>query len=79
MKPDCYTCIHRGTVPGDTHSCCRHPKAKLILQSPFIRKPLGELQITSNDGRMNGWFMWPINFDPVWLETCNGYTQQKEK
>jgi hypothetical protein len=20
-----------------------------------------------------GWFFWPANYDPVWLENCNGF------
>ena len=22
-----------------------------------------------------GWFNWPYNFDPVWLEACGGFEQ----
>jgi len=29
-------------------------------------------------GIKNGWFIWPFNFDPVWLENCDGFTP-KEK
>jgi hypothetical protein len=29
-------------------------------------------------GIMHGWFNWPFNFDPVWLESCNGF-EPKEK
>jgi hypothetical protein len=25
-------------------------------------------------GVMSGWFMWPVNFDPIWLRSCNGFT-----
>lgn len=24
-------------------------------------------------GVRRGWFLWPLNFDPVWLENCEGY------
>lgn len=24
-------------------------------------------------GIANGWFNWPWNFDPVWLESCDGW------
>jgi hypothetical protein len=30
----------------------------------------------------NGWFCWPFNFDPVWLEACDGFkakVQQPEE
>lgn len=33
------------------------------------------LQIRANfHGIRNGWFVWPVNFDPVWLESCEGFT-----
>lgn len=30
-------------------------------------------------GISNGWFNWPWNFDPTWLENCDGYEKQVEK
>lgn len=24
-KPNCYDCKYRGGLPGDAHSCCKHP------------------------------------------------------
>ncbi len=24
-------------------------------------------------GIRNGWFIWPVNFDPTWLENCDGF------
>ncbi len=33
------------------------------------------LKIRANyHGIKNGWFVWPVNFDPVWLENCEGFT-----
>lgn len=25
-------------------------------------------------GIVNGWFIWPVNFDPTWLLNCEGFT-----
>jgi len=70
MKPNCYECKHRGTIPGDAHSCCRHPK---------IGKPF-EFGITANEhGIRMGWFLWPVNFDPVWLLTCKMFEEKENK
>lgn len=34
-----------------------------------------QLKIRGNDyGIRNGWFVWPVNFDPTWLESCEGFT-----
>lgn len=69
-KPNCYQCVHRGSVPGSCHSSCRHPQASLTAF--FIgENPLG---VTANaHGIRKGWFVWPMDFDPVWLETCSGF------
>ena len=57
-KPDCYKCKHRRNIPGDCHSKCANTDADVV---------------GDKYGRQSGWFMWPINFDPVWLISCNGF------
>ncbi len=92
-KPNCYDCIHRGTVPGDCHSSCHHPDS-LSQASPLaaalaifsgVREPEPDsdrtpidLKVTANyHGIKNGWFVWPANFDPTWLESCNGFEESE--
>jgi hypothetical protein len=29
-------------------------------------------------GIRSGWFMWPLNFDPVWLKSCNGFSNNQK-
>ncbi len=58
MKPDCYTCKHRQSLPGDCHSACANGAARVKGKEHGIK---------------HGWFFWPFNFDPIWLESCNGY------
>jgi hypothetical protein len=55
----CYACVHRLTIPGDCHSRCNNVNAKVEGHPQGIR---------------NGWFMWPINFDPTWLISCDGFS-----
>lgn len=60
QKPDCYKCKHRNDIPGDAHSECGNRLAK----------------VRGNDhGVKHGWFFWPFNFDPVWLEECDGFEE----
>ena len=56
----CYKCIYRREVPlvDDAHSSCANKHAHVT----------GALY-----GRRSGWFFWPISFDPVWLESCDGF------
>lgn len=85
-KPDCYKCKYRGEVAGSAHSCCNHPKAGgamkdiMSIMSIMANKhrvqeitPTG-LKIKGNKhGIESGWFNHPFNFDPVWLEECDGF------
>jgi len=85
-KTNCYECKHRGGVDYSHHSSCKHPILSTVpggdflplfwmlkgLKSPFEKR----LNVTySQHGFNNGWFFWPMNFDPVWLETCDGFEQ----
>ena len=87
--PDCYKCIYRHDLPGDAHSGCHHP-----LVEHMDRDPLGglvdllagkasaaqELQIVGDPGGIRrGWFHWPVNFNPVWLRSCTGFTPRTKK
>lgn len=79
MTDNCYKCNHRGTVPGNAHSCCEHPLVKKL--EPFLLNRmfmLGQTPAMFNiqadaHGIRSGWFLWPTNFDPVWLENCDAF------
>lgn len=62
MRNACYDCQYCGSVPGSAHNSCSNSKAKVD----------GDLQ-----GIKGGWFVWPINFDPVWLLSCDGFKKKK--
>ena len=88
-KFDCYTCEYRGSVPGTHHICCHHPSIDRVHDNPLLalvgilasagRIPFPQvnneiLNIKGNPhGIRNGWFVFPVCFDPVWLENCDGY------
>lgn len=63
MKPNCYECVHRLDVPGSGHSRCNNFGAK-VKGNPH--------------GTRSGWFVWPLNFDPTWLEECDGFSDKPE-
>ena len=44
-----------------------------------VQEAADELGIRGNfHGIRHGWFNWPYNFDPVWLDTCNGFEMRME-
>lgn len=46
----------------------------------FKRSAPKELNIKANQyGIKSGWFDFPLDFDPTWLENCDGHTPKKAK
>lgn len=64
MQGACYDCKYRCNVPGDTHSSCSNKVAYVIGDEHGISK---------------GWFLFPFNFDPIWLRYCDGFQAKEEK
>jgi hypothetical protein len=76
MKPDCYKCKYRRSIPGDAHSSCFN---LILLLGKYEGESLGDLQDILNvkgdpHGIKNGWFEWPFNYDPIWLVSCDGFS-----
>lgn len=94
-KPNCYKCEYRKKIPGSCHSSCKHPEIKDISDDPMVNlvgifASVGRISpfvlnakkfgIKGHpQGIKRGWFLWPVNFDPTWLMSCNGFKQIKEK
>lgn len=88
-KPNCYECKHRGTLVGNTHSRCLHPKVKTDIASELfsimgvgnigagVIEAALELDVKANPhGVKNGWAFWPYNFDPIWITNCKGFEKK---
>lgn len=93
-RPNCYKCKWRGDVPGSAHSSCKHPSLEAANKNPGMQlagifasvgrfPPIvvtsDELNIKGNPhGISHGWFNFPFNFDPTWLENCDGFESKGE-
>lgn len=91
----CWDCKYRGSVPGSAHVCCNHPSLREINKDPLLklssilagvgRMPSisiepKELNIKASEhGKRMGWFNFPMNFDPVWLENCDGFKKRDKR
>ena len=61
----CHSCKNKRLVPGNTHISC---------SKPYLE--------TKGDphGIKNGWFYYPILFDPVWMITeCKNFEDNENK
>ena len=61
---DCYRCVHMRHIPGDEHIECSKP----------------DLDMTGDEhGIKMGWFVYPLNFDPVWAsKKCVNFERFKD-
>ena len=59
MRNECYHCKHKRAVPGNAHIQCVKPDADMVGNEHGVRE---------------GWFMYPLLFDPTWKEKlCSNY------
>lgn len=59
MKTDCHKCINKKEVPGNAHIQCNKPDPDMKGNSRAIKR---------------GWFIYPLLFDPVWIEKeCSNF------
>lgn len=58
LKPNCYDCKHRGTIPENCHSTCSNRGANVKGHKVGIE---------------GAWFYWPWNFDPIWAVVCDSF------
>jgi len=78
-KVDCYQCRYQGTTSYDNHICCKYPGNKTGILDMFTQTSNNrkKLNIKADPvGVKHGWFMWPVLFDPVWLENCDGFERK---
>ena len=59
---ECYECVNIRNVPGNTHIRCADPDPEMIGNPHGIK---------------NGWFIYPLLFDPVWKEKdCKNFVSK---
>jgi len=63
-KDNCFKCKHKRNIPGDLHIRCNKPDSNMQGKLHGIR---------------NGWFFYPINFDPTWkAKECQNFEAKGE-
>lgn len=61
---ECYHCQHMRSVEGNTHVLCVKPDVDMRGDKHGIR---------------NGWFYYPLLFDPTWkLDMCKNYETHEQ-
>ena len=69
-KKTCYDCAYRGTIPGNAHTKCTFNWGKSEIESPK----------GAEHGRRNGWWSFPLNYDPVWMEgECGAFSKDIDR
>lgn len=58
MKSNCHSCAYKRPIPGNTHIKCVFD----------FRKAETPLPKGNQHGIENGWYLFPLNYDPVWMD-----------
>jgi hypothetical protein len=62
---NCFYCIHKRSVPGNSHISCAKPDKDMTGDLHAIRK---------------GWFIYPILFDPRWMmKECANFEEKNNE
>lgn len=76
----CGNCKYKNNIPGDSHISCRYPllarEDAIKISMMAFTNPSSYNQILKENfgftgslhGIQSGWFMFPDNFDPTWIE-----------
>lgn len=65
MKSNCYNCKNKRSVPGNAHIKCVKPDPNMTGDPHGIK---------------NGWFIYPLLFDPTWMtKDCCNYEPKDEQ
>ena len=63
VENKCWECVNKKEVPGNAHIRCAKPDPDMIGNPHGIK---------------NGWFFYPLCFDPVWMEKkCVNFKSNK--
>lgn len=58
-RTECWTCAHKRPIPGNAHIRCANPDPNMEGHPHGIK---------------NGWFIYPLAFDPTWkMRECGNY------
>lgn len=89
-NPNCYECKYRRDMAGSCHSECVHPatqvpgaippivKLAAMMGAGFpVRIPGIHVKGVAH-GIVHGWFNWPMDYDPIWLEACDGFEAREQ-
>lgn len=69
---NCWDCKHSETNPGDCHLTCRKGMNEVFKGASTDT----HVKLNPHGVKM-GWAYWPLNFDPVWIESCDGFEAQE--
>ncbi len=66
----CRKCAYKNNIAGDAHVSCGLDWDKSEHNPPQANQ----------HGIDSGWYMFPVNFDPIWQETpCQEFSTEKDE
>ena len=79
---NCNNCKFHESITGDAHVSCtilplqaRGYAAVLVNAIAKINTQSGVYITFEPHGVANGWCNWPLNYDPIWVKSCNQFVE----
>lgn len=69
MQTVCDGCRNLRGVAGSAHARCEGMESALMAMTLFAVGSERTPKANAHGVRM-GWCMWPLDFDPIWIESC---------
>lgn len=69
MNSPCFGCGKLEALPGNAHSRCKAPTDPAAAMALWLQGHPAAPR-ANRHGVAQGWVIWPMNFDPVWIEEC---------
>jgi hypothetical protein len=80
---NCNKCKFHESIPGDAHVSCtmlpiqsRMYAVVIINLSAKVTTQTGIEVVCEPHGVDSGWCNWPINYDPIWIKSCNQFVEK---
>jgi len=70
MNSPCFGCKKLEGLPGNAHSRCTAPTDEAAAMALWLQGHPAAPR-ANRHGVAQGWVLWPMNFDPIWIEECH--------
>lgn len=83
---NCNKCKFHENIPGDAHVSCTILPVQVRGYALIVSTMTAKLDTSTGiklklefepHGISAGWCNWPLNYDPIWVKSCNQFVEKE--